>query len=122
MHLREMAAVAGGVQRGGGFGQVLAHDGVVADLLVAVDQLEVGEADAARVVRRLGVFERAAVQRDGPRLLAARVGHPAVQPPQRREQGLGQRLADLVGRRGRARSRRGRDRPAAGTPRQARRG
>ena len=71
VHLRQVPAIAGGVKRGGGLGEVLADDGVVADLQVAVDELEVGEADAARVVRRLGVLEGAAVQRDGARLLAA---------------------------------------------------
>ena len=53
----------------------------VADLAVALAELVVGEADGARVVRGLGLLERAPVQRDGPRLVAARRGEPSVQPP-----------------------------------------
>ena len=98
MDLGQVAPVTGGVQGGGGFGQVLTHDGVVADLLIAVDQFEVREPDAAGIVGGLGVLERAAVQRDSARLLAAGVGDPSVQAPQRRQQGLRQWLADLVGR------------------------
>ena len=56
---REMAAIAGGVQRGCGFGQVLADDAGIADLLVAEGQLVMREADRARVVRQLGVLQRA---------------------------------------------------------------
>ena len=98
VHEREMAAIAGGVQRGGGFGQVVADDAGVADLLVAERQLVMGEADGARVVRELGVLQRARMQRDGARLLAAREGDPAVQAPQRRELRVGDRLAHRVGR------------------------
>ena len=65
MDEREVAAIAGGVQRRCGFGQVLADDARVADLLVAERQLVVREADRARVVRELGVLQRAGVQRDG---------------------------------------------------------
>ena len=86
VHEREMAAVAGGVERRGRFGDVLTHNRVVADLPVAERQLVVGQADGARVVRDLRLLERAAVKGDGARLFPARVGHAAVQPPQRREQ------------------------------------
>ena len=55
---REMTAIAGGVQRGRGFGEVLAHDARIADLLVGEGQLVVREADRARVVRQFGVLER----------------------------------------------------------------
>ena len=61
MHQREMTAVAGGVQRRGGLGDVLAHDRDVADLAIALAELVVGEADAARVVRRFRLLQRAAV-------------------------------------------------------------
>ena len=84
MHEREVAPVAGGVQRGRGFGEVLANDAGVADLLVAEGELVVGEADGARIVRELGVLQRAGVQGDGARLFAAREGDPAVQSPERR--------------------------------------
>ena len=62
-----MAAVAGGVQRGRGLGDVLADDRDVADLAVALAELVVGEADGARVVRGLGLLQRApcmAIARD----------------------------------------------------------
>ena len=72
VHEREMAPIACGVKRGRGLGDVLAHDGGVADAAVAMRQLVVGESDCARVVRGLGLFERALVERDGPRLIAAR--------------------------------------------------
>ncbi len=62
VHEREMAAIAGGVQRRRGFGEVLADDAGVADLLVAEGELVVREADRARVVRELGVLQRARVQ------------------------------------------------------------
>ncbi len=64
---------------------VLADDGDVADLAVALAELVVREADGARVVRHLGLLQRAAVQRDGARLIAARRREAAVQPPERRE-------------------------------------
>ena len=82
MHHREVALVARGVQRGRGFGNVLAHDRHVADLPIALAEIEVGEPDGARVVRDLGLLQRAVVQRDRPRLLAARKRDPAVQAPQ----------------------------------------
>ena len=83
VHEREVAPIAGGVQRRGRLGDVLAHDRDVADLAVALAELVVGEADGARVVRDLGLLQRAAVQRDGARLIAARRREAAVQPPER---------------------------------------
>ena len=80
-----MPPVAGGVQRRRGLGDVLADDRGVADLPVAVAELVVGEADGARIVRQLRLLQRAAVQRDGARLFAARKRDASVQPPQRRE-------------------------------------
>jgi hypothetical protein len=81
VHLGQVPAIAGGVERGGGFGEVLADDRVVADFQITVDELEVGEPDAARVVGRLRVLEGAAVQGDGPRLLAEGVRDAAMQSP-----------------------------------------
>ena len=46
VHERQMAAIAGGVQRGRGFGDVLAHGRGVADVAVALAELVVREADA----------------------------------------------------------------------------
>ena len=78
---REVTSIAGGVQRRCGFGEVLADDARIADLLVAEGQLVVGETDGARFVRELGVLQRARVQRDRARLLALGVRDAAVQPP-----------------------------------------
>ena len=94
--MREVAPVAGGVQRRGGFGDVLAHDRHVADLPVALAEIEVGEADGARVVRDLGLLQGAVVQRDGARLFAARKGDAAVQPPEIRVQDRRQRCRASV--------------------------
>jgi hypothetical protein len=69
---------------------------MVADLLVTEHELEVRQADAARVVRRFRVLERARVQRNGARLFADGVGDAAVQPPQGREQRLRDLLANLI--------------------------
>ena len=98
VHEREVPAIAGGVQRRGGLGDVLADDRDVADLPVALPELVVREADAARVVRGLRVLQRAAVQRDRARLIAARRGQAAVQPPERREPAGGDGVAEGVGR------------------------
>ena len=93
-----MPAIAGGVKRGCGFGEMLADDRVVTDLQITVDELEVGEPDAARVVGRLRGFEGAAVQGNGARLLAKGVSDAAMQPPQRGEQRRRNRITDLIGR------------------------
>ena len=79
---REVAPIAGGVQRRGRLRDVLADDGGVADVAVAETELVVGEADGARVVGALGLLERAAEERDAARRLAARDRQPAVQPPE----------------------------------------
>ena len=60
VHQREVAPVAGGVQRGRRLGDVLADDRHVADLAIALPELVVGEADGARVVGALGLLERLA--------------------------------------------------------------
>ena len=98
VHHGEVAPVAGGVQRRGGLGNVFADDGHVADLAVALPEIEVGEADGARVVGDFGLLEGAVVQRDRARLFAARERDAAVQSPQIRVQDLGQLLAERVGR------------------------
>ena len=59
MDERQVPAIAGGVERRGRFGQVVANDAGVADLLVAERELVVGEPDRPRVVGQLGMFERA---------------------------------------------------------------
>ena len=98
MHERQVAAFAGRMERGRGLGQVLADDAGVADLLVAVGELIVGEADGARVMGELRVLERTRVQRDRSRLLAAGKRDPAVQAPERGQRRVGDRLANRVGR------------------------
>ena len=98
LHERQVAAVAGGVQRGGGLRDVLADDGDVADLAVALAELVVGEADRQRVVGDLGLAQRAAVQGDRARLVAAREGDAAVEAPERGEPPVRDRVAESVGR------------------------
>ena len=95
VHQREVAPIAGGVQRRGGLRDVLADDGHVADLPVAEPELVVGEADGARVVRALRLLQRLGEERDAARRLAARDGQAAVQPPELREPGRVQPLAPL---------------------------
>ena len=102
---REVAPIAGGVQRRGGLRDVLADDGGVADLAVAVPELVVGEADGARVVGALGLLQRPwsrkAMPRDGsPRADASR-------PCSRQSCGQARRIEPLA-RFGRAAERLGR--------------
>ena len=66
VHEGEVAAVAGRMERRRRFGEMLAHDPRVADLFVAEGQLVMGQTDGARLVRHLGVLQRARVQRDRP--------------------------------------------------------
>ena len=122
VHEREVATIAGGMQCGGGFCQMLANDAGIADLLVAERELVVRKADGARIVRELGVLERARVQRDRARLFASRERDAAVQPPGtwrdvRRKSVRAACPAD-----GRAPRRPASDRPEEATPRPARRG
>ena len=97
MHERQMATVACGVQRGRGLCQVVAHDARLPDLPVAMRELVMCEADCARIVCKFGVLERARVQRDGARLLAAGVGDAAVQPPECGQTRVADRLTDAAG-------------------------
>ena len=78
---REVAAIANGMQGGGGLCQMLANDAGIADLLVTERQLVVRETDGARIVRELGVFERTRVKSNRARLFASRERDAAVQPP-----------------------------------------
>ena len=57
MEQREIAAIAGGVQRRRRFGDVLADDRRVADLPITKSELVVGEADGFGIVRLLGVAQ-----------------------------------------------------------------
>ena len=100
-----MPAIASRVQRRGGLGDVLADDRDVADLLVALAELVVRQADRSRIVRDLRLFQRAAMQRDRTRLIAARRSHPPVQAPQSGQPAGRHGLAERVGR---AAKRRGR--------------
>jgi len=84
------------VKRGGGFGDMLAHDGHVADLPVTLSEIEVGETDGSRIVRDLGLLQGAVVERNGPRLFAAREGDAAMQAPQIRVQDRRNSLAQGV--------------------------
>jgi len=75
---------------------VLAQDGDVAHLTVAASQLVVGQPDGARIVSALGLFQCAALQRDGAGVVSAGPGEPAVQPPQRRKAAGRDRLAERI--------------------------
>ncbi len=77
---------------------MLANDGRVPDAAVAVGELVVGQTDGARIVRGFGLFESAAVERDGSRLIAAGRGKPPVQTPKRGEPARRNRVAERVGR------------------------
>jgi hypothetical protein len=92
-----MTAVAGGVQGGGRLGNVFADDRDVADLSIALAELVVGQPDAARFVRRLGVFQRARVHGDRARLIAACRRQASVQAPERRDPPGGHVVAERVG-------------------------
>ena len=81
VHERQVPAIPGGVQGRGGLRQMVAEDSRVADLLVTEGELVLRETDGAGVVGKLGVFERARMQCDCPRLLAARERDAAVKPP-----------------------------------------
>ena len=54
-----MTSIAGGVKRRCRFGEVLADDARIADLLVAERELVVRQTNGARVVRELGMLQGA---------------------------------------------------------------
>ncbi len=93
-----MAPVARGVKGRRRFRDVLADDRDVANLPVTLSQFVVGEPDGARFMRDFGLLQGASVQRDGARLIAARVGQATVQSPQRREAARRNRVAEGIGR------------------------
>jgi len=97
VHQREMTAIPRSVERGRGFREMLADDAGVADLLVAERELVVREADGPRIVRELGVLQRAGMERDRARLFTAGVRDAPVQAPQCRELRIADRLAQRVG-------------------------
>ena len=98
MHERQVTPVARGVQGRRRLGDVLANDGEVADLSVALSQLVAGEPDGAGVVGDLCVLERPGLERDGTRLVATGRRETSVQAPERREPRRGNRVAEGVGR------------------------
>jgi hypothetical protein len=81
VHQREVAAIAGGMQRRRGFRQVLTDDARVAYTAIRERQFVVCESDRTRVVRQLRTLERARVERNGARLIPASGCQPAVQSP-----------------------------------------
>ena len=96
VHQRERPLVANGVQRRGGLAEVLGHDRAVADVLVAAGELEMRQAGGAQVVRHFALLERAPLQRDGARLIAARRGEASVEPPEMRQRDRRDALANGV--------------------------
>jgi hypothetical protein len=89
---------ADSVQGGRRFSNVFANDRHVADLAVALSQVEMGEADGARIVGDFRLFQGAVVERNGPGLFATRERDAPMQPPEIRVQNLRQILAKRVGR------------------------
>src|SRR4029453_6726486 len=76
---------------------VLANDTRITDLLVTEGKLVMRKTNGARIVRQLGVLQRARMEGDGARLLTARVCDAAMQSPQCGEQCVTDRLAQRVG-------------------------
>ena len=95
VHHRQVPAVASRMKRGRSAGNVLAHDGGVADLAVADPKLVVGEPDRPGVVRALGELQRAGEKRNTPRGFAAGDGDAAVHAPEIGETGGIQALASF---------------------------
>jgi hypothetical protein len=94
---REIAPVAGGVQRRRRLGDVLADDGGVADLLVAEPELVVREADGSESCAS-SLAKRAAEQRDRARLVALRKRDASVQRARGGEE-RGRQIVAGIGRR-----------------------
>ena len=97
MNQREVPPVARRVKRGRRLTDVLADDGDVPDLAVALSQLVMCKADGTGIVGELGLLQRAGLEPDRPRLIAARRREAAVQPPERREPSGGHGFAQRVG-------------------------
>ena len=83
MEKREITSIASGVEGRRRLGDVLPHDCRIADLLVAMSELVMREADGFGIVRLFGVAERPAEQRNRPRLVAFRKSDPPVKTPER---------------------------------------
>jgi hypothetical protein len=64
MHERNVAPVADGMQRGCGLRQMFANDADIANLPIGQAELEMGQADRARIMCQLRLFERPCVKRD----------------------------------------------------------
>lgn len=92
-----MSPIAGRVQRRRSFGQMLADDSGITDLLVTERKLIMRKANGARIVRQFGMLQRAGMEGDGARLLTARIGDAAMQSPQGGEQRITNRLTQRVG-------------------------
>src|SRR5712691_12209061 len=89
-----MAAIACGVQRRGGLRDMFSDDDDVADLAVTLAELVVRQTDRARVVGGVGLLQGAAVERNRPRLIAARRGQPPMQTPERGKAARGDGVAE----------------------------
>ena len=77
---------------------MVAYDPRVSDLFVAEGEVVVGKADGARVVRALGMLQRAAEEGDGARGLAARGRQTRVEPPEVGQERRGEPFAQFIGR------------------------
>jgi hypothetical protein len=74
----EVTQVAGGMEGRRGLRDVLPDNGAVADLAITKPKLVVGEADGARIMGALCLFEGAGKKRNASRGLAVRDGQPAM--------------------------------------------
>src|SRR6185503_1466543 len=86
------------MQRRCGFGQMLANDSGITNLLVTEGKLVMRQTNGARIVRQLRMLQRARMEGDGARLFAARVCDAAMQSPQGGEQRITDGLAQRIGR------------------------
>ena len=96
VHQREVPPIARGKQCRRGLRDVLADNGHIADLAIAVAELVVGETDGARVVSDVGLLQGPAVKRDRAGLIALRRGQTAVEAPERRDPSGRNGFADRV--------------------------
>ena len=81
MDHRQVASIAGGVQRGRSLGDVFPDDGQLADLAVAQAKLIMGEADRARLVGALRMVLGFREEGDAARWLAAGNSQAAMHAP-----------------------------------------
>ena len=71
MDEREVSPIASCVEGRCSFGQMLADDSGITDLLVTERKLIMRKANGARIVRQLRMLQRTRMEGDGARLLAA---------------------------------------------------